>query len=59
MNTAAIGRADNKPCHGGGAALSVLIEGFDVFDVQIQFWMLLAALVVGAAIAVGLGGRRR
>jgi hypothetical protein len=37
----------------------VLVEGFDVFDVQIQFWMLMAALVVGAAIVVGLRGRRR
>lgn len=35
----------------GETALHILVEGFDVFGVHIQFWMPLAVLVVGVAIA--------
>jgi hypothetical protein len=32
--------------------LHILVEGFDAFGVHIQFWMPLAVLVVGVAIAL-------
>jgi hypothetical protein len=34
--------------------MSVLVEGFDVFGVHIQYWMPLAVLVAAVAIVVSL-----
>jgi hypothetical protein len=30
----------------GGTTLHVLVEGFSIFGVQVQYWMLLAVLIV-------------
>ena len=35
-------------------ALHILVEGFSVFGVHIQYWMPIAVLVVAVAIAVSL-----
>jgi hypothetical protein len=29
----------------------ILVEGFSVFGVQVQYWMLVAVLIVAAAVA--------
>jgi hypothetical protein len=33
--------------------LDILVEGFDVFGVHVQYWIVLALAVVAAAIAFG------
>jgi hypothetical protein len=44
----------------GEAALDMLVEGFNVFGVHIQFWMPLAGLVATVAIGISkrIGGSR-
>jgi hypothetical protein len=37
----------------GEATLHALVDGFDVFGVQIQYWMPLIVLLVAAAVAIG------
>jgi hypothetical protein len=37
----------------------MLVEGFDVFGIHIQYWMPLAAFVVAVAIAISVRGRQR
>jgi hypothetical protein len=37
-----------------GRALHTLIEGFSVFGVHVQYWMLIAALIVTIAVVSGL-----
>jgi len=32
----------------------MLVEGFSVFGINIQYWMLIAALIVAVAIVIGL-----
>jgi hypothetical protein len=34
--------------------LHILVQGFSVFGVQVQYWMLIAALIVAAATAIGM-----
>jgi hypothetical protein len=34
--------------------LHMLVEGFSVFGMQVQYWMLIAAMVVVVAIVIGL-----
>jgi hypothetical protein len=37
----------------------MLVEGFSVFGVHVQFWMLLAVLIAVVALALGaMNGRR-
>ena len=36
--------------HGGGA-LHMLFQGFDIFGIHIQYWMLLAAVIAISAIS--------
>ena len=31
-----------------------LVEGFNVFGVQVQYWMLIAALIIAVAVAFGM-----
>jgi hypothetical protein len=31
----------------------ILVEGFSVFGVQVQYWMPLAALIVAVAVVIG------
>ena len=33
--------------------LHMLVEGFNVFGVQVQYWMLIAALIIAVAVAFG------
>jgi hypothetical protein len=37
----------------GSAGLQILVEGFTVFGVEFQYWMLIAILIVVAGIASG------
>jgi hypothetical protein len=32
----------------------MLVEGFSVFGVHIQYWMLLAALIVAISVVIGM-----
>jgi hypothetical protein len=34
--------------------LHMLVEGFSVFGVHIQYWMLLAALIVATSVVIGM-----
>jgi hypothetical protein len=33
----------------------MLVEGFNVFGVQVQYWMLIAALIIAVAVAFNMG----
>ena len=35
------------------AALHILVEGFSVFGVQVQYWMLIAVAIVAISVAIG------
>jgi hypothetical protein len=41
----------------GKAAVHLLVEGFSVFGVQVQYWMLIAALIVVVAVMFAMRGR--
>jgi hypothetical protein len=38
----------------GKATLDMLVEGFKVFGVHLQYWMVVAAAIVALAIVIGL-----
>jgi hypothetical protein len=41
----------------GEAAVHILVEGFSVFGVQVQYWMLTAALIVVVGVMFAMRGR--
>jgi hypothetical protein len=44
-------RAKDANASAPGIAVHILVEGFSVFGVQVQYWMLVAVLIVAAAVA--------